>query len=395
VKMVTEKMIVVALIFCLIMQYKQHTNILSSIVSPWDDTLDGVVARESNKKLRLYLHVGPGKMATTTIQDALATDKVALNEDGYCIFDPIKMRRQIGPMLNHERKTFQGNDAWDSFVFFLDHCVSLQQNVILSSEYLGDVDERIWKKYMQPAFSQFDFHVVVGYRRYYQWLPSVHFQIFRNFIKLEKSIPSVPEFVMKNKAATVLYTDNYLDHWKSLVGDDFQFHVYNMHEDRNVMKTLYCKMLPDTGSACRKYSHHSFPSKNEGYTLEYDRLVIAAKDLNVIPEGTNSLAKASSELTTIHQMVMNMTLKDFPVVCLDDEEFVEVLKKSLEFEKKLVPTWFSSENGESAIQLEFKHYAENKLCSVDVTKVVKDEKYSEMWKTLLHQLDEIPHPNPR
>jgi hypothetical protein len=246
---------------------------------------------------------------------------------------------------------------------------------------------------MQPAFSQFDFHVVVGYRRYYQWLPSVHFQIFRNFIKLEKSIPSVPEFVMKNKAATVLYTDNYLDHWKSLVGDDFQFHVYNMHEDRNVMKTLYCKMLPDTGSACRKYAHHSFPSKNEGYTLEYDRLVIAAKDLNVIPEGT-SLAKASSELTTIHQMVMNMTLKNFPVVCLDDEESVEVLKKSIEFEKKLVPTWFSSENGESAIQLEFKHYAESKLCSVDVTKVVKDEKYSEMWKTLLHQLDEIPHPNP-
>lgn len=93
--------------------------------------------------------------------------------------------------------------------------------------------------------------MVVGYRRYYQWVPIIHFQIFRY---KKADIPPINEFVSNGNRPSLLYTDNYLRHWKSLVGDDFNFLIYNMAEDQNIMRTLYYKMLYDTKNPCRKYN---------------------------------------------------------------------------------------------------------------------------------------------
>ena len=55
---------------------------------------------ESVPDLKLILHVGPGKMGTTTIQAAMQSDEEELTEDNVCIFDQ-EMFRRITMYLNY------------------------------------------------------------------------------------------------------------------------------------------------------------------------------------------------------------------------------------------------------------------------------------------------------
>jgi len=348
---------------------------------------------ETVKELHLYLHIGPGKMATTTIQDSLMVDEKPLNEDGYCVYDPKVMRNHIGPMIQKGKiDVVQRDKKWNELRSFLDRCHSLNQNALLSSEFLGLVEPRMWNEVMKPVFSQWKLHIVVGYRRYYEWVPSVHFQIhranlrqFSNGKSKDRRIPSIHEFVSKDERPLILYTENYLRHWKSLVGDDFAFLIYNLDESQNVMKTVYCKMLHDTKNACRKYMKDPFGIQNVGHTLEYDRLVMEAYDNKLIGDRRN-LHKAAAKLKTIHEQEMTITKMEFPKICMDDRELANLLNITIRMEETLVPDWFSSENGEAAIQQGFMTFEKAKLCGVDVTKVVKGEQYANMWMTLRESL---------
>ena len=53
-----------------------------------------------------------------------------------------------------------------------------------------------------------------------------------------------------------------------------------MHDDDNVIKTLYCKVLPSAHQACQESSRRMLPDEDDDDTdrvsVEYDRLVIGA-----------------------------------------------------------------------------------------------------------------------
>jgi len=330
------------------------------------------------EELHLYLHVGPIAMATTTFQNSLAEDRIPLNKDGYCVYDPIKMRDKIGPTIQSSPAlVIQTSVEWNELTSFLDRCYSLQKNVLLSSEHLGLIESDVWNDDIKPAFSQWEIHIVFGYRRYYEWIPNLHFQIFQN---KNRNIPNINMFIANDNATNLLYTDNVLRHWKSLVGHDFDFLIYNMHEDRNVMKTIYCKMLPNTKHSCLKHSQHLIDeSQNICYPPFYKLMVIQAIRKGRLPDATN-LEIASMELERMHQAGLT---PDIPRTCMDDEALAKLLEKSIEMEKVLVPDWFLSENGEQEIRRKFKTFAEKELCGVGVLKVGRAKEYSDMWETLL------------
>lgn len=113
--------------------------------------------------------------------------------------------------------------------------------------------------------------------------------------------------------------------------------------------------------------------------------MIEAKIYKLIPRSKN-LAVAARILETIHHTETDTTLREFPRICIDDERPAKILSKSLEMEKILMPDWFSSENGGVAIERDFKTFTQMKLCGVDVIRVVKGNRYSDMWKILLNRI---------
>lgn len=350
-----------------------------------EEAIDTVT--EDKSDLNLYLHIGPGKMATATIQDALREDKIPLNKDGYCIYDPQVVQSIIGPSLHKKNiDEILLLPKWHEFKAFLEHCFTLQQNVLLSSEFLGLLTTAKWEQLMKPLFTRWNFHLIVGYRRWYAWFPSAYFQIFRSENgkgwpdnnSISRKIPALVDWY-KYPHARLLFTENYIKHWKHLPGNEkLDVLVYNMHLDQNVMKTFYCNMFNDTQTACLKYSINSFPSKNIGYTLEYDRLAMAAYDSGIVTNST-SRQNASRAIQRFHEEKLNMNVSMLPRKCLTQTEMDTVFSQAMAYEKKILPAWYARQDI-NAVSDEFYSFARNKLCSVDVSKTL--QMFGSQWKDL-------------
>lgn len=325
--------------------------------------------------LQFYLHVGPGKMATTTIQHALQEDKGVLNMDGYCIFNPLEMQKTVGPMLRKGLLKTTKHEKWKDFRGFLDHCYDLQQHVLVSSEDLGLLNPDVWEKLLKPAVSRWHFNVVLGYRRWYAWLPSLYFQLER--MKLDKenwgSVENIPSLLdwREDERGALLYTENYIRHWKFLAGSNINILIYNLHEDRNVMRTFYCKTLHGTKRACEKYSHYQSESQNIGFTLDYHRIAIAAYNVGLIDWRKQGFDfnEAADTIRLYFYETKRMILNDFPRSCLEGDDLEDVFQKSLELELKIQPDWHLANGGENEMRKDFEKNL-GKWCTIDVDMVL-------------------------
>ena len=59
----------------------------------------------------------------------------------------------------------------------LQGCYELGQHVVLSSDFLGLVSDKEYEHVFEPLFKNFELKVIVGYRRFYSWAPSVLFEL--------------------------------------------------------------------------------------------------------------------------------------------------------------------------------------------------------------------------
>lgn len=337
---------------------------------------------QTQKELNIYLNPGPGKMATTTIQETLKSNVKTLSKDGYCTMDIGKgSKTHLGRLLKIlPLDTVKTHPSWIEFLSFLDECFERQQNILLSDE--GGIQPDVWNHLIKPAFSRWNFQILVGYRHYYEWAHSMYFQKFRG----SRMIPPINKFVASNRGILNLYTDHYITYWQSLLGDDLHYMVYNMHQDTNIMKTLYCEVLTDTLNMCRKYSLEVSETRNKGYSLEYTRLVLAANKSGVIFIEYNQVDDTSRTLQSICENELNLSLTKFPRDCLTEEEKIGILNRTVTVEKSIVPEWFLSNGGHETIQHEFHSYAEKYLCSVDVDQVIIGVEFSQLWYRLREEL---------
>jgi len=336
-------------------------------------------------------------MATTTIQNTMIRDEHLLQQNGYCIFPMHPLGKILG-QGNIDK--IKHHPEWNKLLLTLNECFQNNQHVLLSSEFMGLISPHVWTTLLRPAFQRWNFILLVGYRRYYAWLPSVYFQMFRAKDRLE-DIPSITDFVRTDLRPEILYTENYLRHWSRLLlydadtsnnknNKEFNYLIYNMHSNRNVLKTLYCKVLPQTHQTCKQYSNIMPPMTNTGFSIDYDRLVIAASQQDKL----HGLKKRDIEGKEVHVVAREMqelwegdwskTIMDFPRDCLSTEELKVLFDKSMEWESLLVPDYFEEDvlPQLSKFEDEFYGMAEVKYCSVDVDKVVNDEEYAYLWNGL-------------
>ena len=204
---------------------------------------------KSKRGPRLFLHVGPGKMGTTTIQHGIDKDRNTKQfvDDNLCPLvdtasfllwtrDLNRVRFNITPELTERRNVF-GAD--------LRKCAEEGFDVVLSSEFLGDVPRSLYKIALEPIFEQFELQIVVGYRRFYDWLPSLFFQIVRMRSKDWSSWPDkgrkldLLRFYKNERSGkiTELYTEAYIDNWLDIVNTTKNIMIYNLHEDKDLVKT--------------------------------------------------------------------------------------------------------------------------------------------------------------
>jgi len=185
-----------------------------------------------------------------------------------------------------------------------------------------------------------------------------------------ENIPSLLDWRGDERGA-LLYTENYIRHWKFLAGSNINILIYNLHEDRNVMRTFYCKTLHGTKRACEKYSHYQSESQNIGFTLDYHRIAIAAYNVGLIDWRKQGFDfnEAADTIRLYFYETKRMILNDFPRSCLESDDLEDVFQKSLELELKIQPDWHLANGGENEMRKDFEKNL-GKWCTIDVDMVL-------------------------
>jgi len=358
-------------------------------------------------KKNLYLHAGPGKMATTTVQNAIRKDISLLEEDGYCTYE---FRHFDWHQSTVESIT--SNRFWEPFLAQLDKCHQMNQHVILSNEGLMGFHVEVWNDLLEPLFSRWNVVQLAGYRRYYDWKASLYGQQLKDHDKYTSAIKG---HLLRTNGDT-LYTVRNMQKFKKLVlhqeqlpeitaqevrdqrlGDQnpnkYKFAIYNLNEGPNVLKTLYCNVLPTTYKCCDKYTNQLPPHDNQAIPVEYYRLIlggIAENKFTILdmPQDRNAALKTKTKLAynlkELWEEDWNKTITDFPRDCLSTEQLQGLFDKSMAFEQLLVPDYFEKEMLPrlAEVKQEFDDMANVKYCGVQINDILHAEEYKYIWDGL-------------
>jgi hypothetical protein len=149
------------------------TNIESSASSPQNNPCPP-------KKVRLILHLGPGKTGTSALQTFFSKNYEVLKEQGvlYPWPDQNQAQGSIGggnflallPAVNHSPED-PCNDLLEDFFSKLDlECPPKIHTILLSSETLIGLSSKVWKNFLKKAkIRNFDVECIVCVREPYSW----------------------------------------------------------------------------------------------------------------------------------------------------------------------------------------------------------------------------------
>ena len=258
----------------------------------------------------------------------------------------------------------------------LTGCQDRNLSVVLSSECLGLVSREQYERSLAPLLKGFTLTIVVGYRRFYSWAPSVYFQLRRHsskgYVTWDDKFATNFKSYFKNNDNLYklykLYTDSYINNWSHIVDRD-NIKIYNMHEDNNVVKTFYCSVLK-AEHACKEAIENPPPESNVGFSTVFDAIAVAAHKKGIVPG--NFTRKGATLVISNFFSDKLITQSDLPKDCFEEEDMARIMEKSKVVESMLLPTYFASERGEATMQTELDKLMESKYCMVDTERVIAD-----------------------
>ena len=357
-------------------------------------------------KPRLFLHVGPQKTGSSSIQSML--DKLSQ------LTGTLK-----GDNLNYKHITPEEGD----FDCELDqyggwhNCVASEQlkNLIDTSRAEGRslllTDENLDANFAQglrDAISDddWDVTVIVMYRRIHEWLVSWYNQIQKttnvdsngNVLFDENGIPYRTEHTQWPDAGGVhiptfaSWYQDYTRYWETsqlpdkhrsieyynLYRELFDYVIfYNMHQEGSVAEDFLCNILEaDVNCERLRNKEITLRTVNGSVNLDLDILAVHAYEKGLIHKSATRQQVVEAIANRIQETGANL-----PRVC-DSQMNKEILDWLIETEKIMVgPTDWCDTDAVDLMQLYNSFLATGKLCSVDADAVLADEEWSRFFKS--------------
>jgi hypothetical protein len=394
--------------------YQQHTEVvnpaeeqsLGDVVSDVQENVDADAAENSPSKSQLYLHVGPQKTGSSSLQTALDI----ISQLTYRIEDDNLTYEHITP----ETGSFDCElGPWGGFV----NCVVSEKlkKLILQTHISGQnlllTDENLGERFVGPLrdaikSNEWDVTVIVMYRRIHEWLVSWWNQInkttnldaegkilidangnpYREEHKLWPSAGGVyvPEF-------TAWYKD-YVKYWDTsdLVGhhrsvEYFNLYketfdhvkVYNMHSDGDIVTNFFCEVI-NMPNTCKKLQNNEVEMSevNASVNLHHDILATYFYDQGFVHEGLSR-----PQVVAAIGDYVKRSRKEIPRKC-DAEITGQIFGWLVESEKiMLKETW--NDSSEEELRGIFDAFvAKGKICDLDRETVLQDEEWRSFFKSL-------------
>ena len=361
-------------------------------------TIDDTASTDDSKLPYAVIHVGPHKTGSTSLQKFILHNmNGALAMDNY--------RHPMPPNIDRIK-----NDAWFASCFhspneenvyhnrchlrnrgrilsyyksFINDTLKEGSNIIISSEELDRKGVNITElmSYFRPHYQ---IHIVLYYRRFYDWILSFHNQLAKmgyiHGAEGEKSQISFVEWL----------TFDVIESFRNIHSFDvyqrYRSHpavsnvtVINLHQTGvNSLSAFFCDHLHGTANSCQKAKDTKMSKTNASKDLDWK---IFLSKIETYYSINLELDENKIKKQKVKEKLNSMT--DVPLVCLPMELKEKLLELSITFEVGLTPKWWqNSDEGLKDLEADFAKKITSKLCSMDVEKILK----STEWKDFLNQL---------
>lgn len=465
----------------------------------------------TTQKGQLWIHVGPPKTGTTTLQDELKSIEKDLNDDGYQYTKGIfrddlyfldstcQLALAEARLVSEQQRRIQTENSENSpkentkngmetatatvtetrsrniqdhgglydiltnipcWKARLDQLEAWRlqgkRHVIVSNEgigfrwikipMLGDkptTNNRVevmlpadWVSVQLTLEPWYDVHIVIGYRRYFEWLISSKYHEDRfnpkrphrsswprpkKPLKSSSSsfrlagkelIPVYPDLLgrrrQQQRQLPFYYTDEIRDRFQPYFAPD-RIHILNMHDTdphRSILTLLICHIVTNAPHACQRsriqakmqwtlqQQHYKANVRSDGIIDEifYDMIITKAAKLGFFPTEGVRRRHVVLRAKEYHQVTMNQTRTDLPLKCPSIEEATPLLALSLALERELLwptaPTTVASSSfyNSSLTQEAFSTFLEKKmLCTVDVENCLREKSIWQNFFAMLKQ----------
>jgi hypothetical protein len=398
-----------------------------------------------NKKPVLYFHVGLHKTGTTFLQCALCSKSkvsapILLSDNflfvGTCPsscgassteflahslkywFSDGGSSAHFAPLFPHDRNSSNTSHAGVMQLPELgpDLIQKLEQvknrNVILIFEETGSLSQQRIAALANYLLPNWDVHVIVAYRRLYEWLPSLYNQR-RKYQRNDNwpsdgfgSPPVVPfdlddragfskmveqiESLQQHPAETVLY--NYQKYFPSVSILDFH-NVTSSNDhaestDQALLQYFLCSVITSAPQTCDAASQQRIkgPKTNPSFNLDYDLLALTAYRQKLLPKNANRRATTQAmerwvqlKMRQHHQQQEGSGHENtgpndhyallMPQQCLSSDKLSRLEALSTTVEQKLFP-WTEARKREHDEGFR-KAVGKGKFCSVNATEALK------------------------
>jgi len=386
-------------------------------LAPVNTTAVTTTSIKKQNVTRAVLHMGMYKTGTTTIQSYTNSLRENLRNDGYEMpwswgidhHDGKSVRKGLAEIQSDFARCFLKERAHKMFGLCRPDLVEYGReiaregkNLLVSAENFLGLQEAEGLKKLQEYLSQWDeVRILIFYRRFYDWIPSMHNEQMKQ--KIPRSRIDIVQFLKSD------YTQEspHFPFWYGLTAvpmverlkDYFSMEditIRNYHEDREdgkLSERFFCEGLPQAPSTCEDLSRQQESRRrNSGADLQVYRFLTEgarrAKLLNHVPnrEIERDIAK---NLRIYWESTLNFTSAELPRVCPPQHILDAIWKMTLHSEKMFREyaglkntDGFDSEKSNSKMRLDFEKASRTSLCSLDVDRILEDERWLSYFKSL-------------
>jgi hypothetical protein len=381
---------------------------------PWDRRNQGAsgilhnrrneTITSANNKIapRFFLHVGPHKTATTSIQCALYQYREELKrndsilflgkvDEKFCSFPGKGKITQDHRIRKIDECAGDTDECWPKLTSEWEEHRRNGFDMVLSKEGISDLmslkhsntreRERFWQA-MKQALVGWNVTVVLTYRRFFEWLPSAFNQHAFHMRLQARSKPyshfpdeqpttmeQMIEGVLRGSmSAPYPFVDTIL---KRKLPANWNYYVMNMHRTPDVVQAFVCDEVLETRHTCSNYQPVSQSRQSPADDLVYDYLNVQAFHWGWWIRQDRRGQRARSTRNFV-QNVLNLSPLSFPQDCPSQSLLEKFLAYSIAMEDRILGSVDVAHHTDRFWKFS-KH-----LCTVNATKVLLAN--STTWK---------------
>lgn len=380
------------------------------------------------------IHVGPHKTGTTTMQRVLSlrATQTYLDRDGIRVPNMTDLPgsyTENAPMnFAHcciaawkkdggEMNWGQCFKVWTAFKPFVNEAYEKRNSIIVVGEDMDrrniDIERMKWQ--LQPYKK---IQVVVLYRRLHDWLPSWYNQIMSmylpNYANMDERMPSYVEWIQKNyKTFLSRHSSEVAKRYRTSFRKDnsdptknvtYTVKFMNFH-DGKMLENFFCNVVPGRGAneTCTavKEDRLEMSVANRGVNLEFDRLVIAAKNRSLIDQKITQLVMLKRVVVVVQGMLREVDLLpaaagskthdvnttyslfgELPCLFPPNDFLDKMYETTIQHEVHDAVGYFKKQGGKEGLRVKFDKAVRTKMASLDIEKILDDHVLDKVWEKL-------------